>query len=156
MMLVSHAIVGTAIGVVIGNPIAGFGLGVASHFICDATQHFDPGSYMKPGDETYGPREYIWATADVLAAFGITFLITLQQANSIAILAGSIGAMLPDIVLNTPFWKRRTRSLPGLGWVQEQIHKGWHWTVPARVWLAGTLTQVIAIGGSLWVLGGQL
>ena len=153
MMLVSHAIVGTAIGAAAGNPVAGFVIGVASHFVLDATPHFDPGSFMPPGDETYGPREYIWATADVLASVVALSLIALHHAHPTAIVAGSIGAMLPDIVLNTPFWKEWSRKIPGLDWVQENIHKGWHWTVPPQDWLAGILTQIIAIGGSLWLLG---
>ncbi len=152
-MLVSHAIVGTAIGAVSGNPITGFVLGVGSHFIADATPHFDPGSYMKPGEETYDLKTYVWAGTDVVASFVAATTIALFHANPVAVAAGAFGAMLPDIVLNPPFWKDWTRSLPGLRWIQERIHSGWHWTVPPKDWFAGTITQVIAIVGAAWVLG---
>ena len=153
MMLVAHVAVGAAVGTATGNPVLGFAAGLTSHFLCDMLPHFDAGSFMDPGDEHYGVREYIWAVGDILASAGLLFILAKHSPDPVTLLASGIAAALPDIVFNTPFWSDWTRSIPGLKWVHSKIHDGMHWTAPVPDWLAGTLTQVIVIGGALWFLG---
>ena len=153
MMLVAHVAVGAAVGTATGNPVLGLAAGITSHFICDMLPHFDAGSFMEPGKEIYGAREYIWAAADIILSIGLLYILARHSTNPAALVAGGIGAALPDIIFNTPFWSGWTREIPGLKWVHDKIHDGMHWTAPAPDWLAGTLVQVIAIGGALWFLG---
>lgn len=153
MMVIAHAVVGCAIGSLTGDPVLGFVGGVVSHFVLDATPHFDPGSFMPPGKEVYTVREYLWATIDGLGCLALIWLLARQSVDPVSVVAGGFGGITPDVVLNMPLWKETTRAWPGFHWIQEHIHKGWHWTVPARDWLAGTVTQLTAIGGALWLLG---
>lgn len=153
MMVVAHVAVGAAVGSLTGDPVLAFIAGTASHFVMDAVPHFDPGTFMEPGKEHYGIREYIWGSADLLACLGFIAVLAMHHAHPALIIAGGIGGLSPDAVLNTPFWKEYTRPIPGFHWVQEKIHQGWHRTVLPTSWLAGVLTQLIAIGGSLWLLG---
>ncbi len=153
MMVTAHVAVGAAVGSLTGDPVLAFLAGTASHFAMDAVPHFDPGSYMLPGKEVYGIREYVWGTADLLACLGFIAVLAMHHAHPALIVAGGIGGLFPDALLNTPFWKTFTRKIPGFGWVQDKVHEGWHRTVLPQDWLAGALTQIIAIGASLWLLG---
>ena len=153
MMVVAHVAVGAALGAAVGHPVLGFALGVASHIVLDATPHFDAGSFMTPGDETYRLREYIWATTDVLLAVGFGLWLSWHAQNPVAVAAGGIGGLLPDLMFNPPFWSQWTRAIPGFSWFNRVLHQGLHWTVPASDWLAGTVTQLVAVGGALWWLG---
>ena len=153
MMVTAHVAVGAAVGVATGNPLLGLAAGIASHFVCDMVPHFDAGSFMAPGKEIYGVREYVWAVADIVVSTGFIVIMARHSSNPAALVAGGIGGALPDITFNTPFWSEWTREIPGFKWLHHRIHENMHWTAPAPDWLAGTITQLVAIGGALWFLG---
>jgi len=153
MMVTAHVAVGAAVGAFTGDPVLAFLAGTASHFVMDAVPHLDAGTLMPMGKEVYQTRDYIWAALDAILCLGFIWLLSTHAAHPSLVIAGGLGGLFPDAFFHTPPWRKFTRNLPGFHWVQERIHKGWQSTAVPADWFAGLVTQLIAIGVSLWLLG---
>jgi len=167
MMFTTHAMAGAAIGILSGNPILGFGLGVLSHHALDALPHFDVGSlYLEKGK---GPswagvkyeekskfkvrRDWIMLFVDVLIC-GIIFLYLLFRLPINywpLLIIGALGGLLTDIFDVSPFWKDKFRNTR-LGKVWHKWHYLLHWPLPWRMWHIGIGIQVVVIAVSLFLI----
>ncbi len=101
MTITTHATVGAAIGFHIGNPILGFFLGLASHFLLDMIPHGD----SKISDAFRIQKKRTWpitytALDAIIAVYLILFIFNLKQHFDELTLSLSIaGAVLPDLIV---------------------------------------------------------
>jgi hypothetical protein len=104
MTITTHAAIGAVIGTSVGNPVLGFILGGASHFLVDMIPH---GDVFLADDYRIHKKHFRWTIAYGIAdmIIGILLLMLLglfldsritQSAVYIASIAGSI---LPDILV---------------------------------------------------------
>lgn len=171
MMTVPHAVAGAALGSMIGDHtgsvVIAFTVGIASHYVLDAFPHWER-IYKPAGDINFDttdaahewPRHiFVQAALDVIAAafivWGIISFLTpgdlLVGSN---IFWGAFGAVLPDLIDNVPFWNTRlqkTKLFAATAKFHNRIHicEDWPKKYP---FVTGLLTQLIVIGGSLWIL----
>lgn len=81
MSVYTHTALGAAVGVAVGNPLAAFFLGAATHAVSDEVAHFD--------------FDHVWLEVILAVAAG-TFLWWLCGWRT-AVLFGILGAALPDL-----------------------------------------------------------
>jgi len=68
------------------------------------------------------------------------------------IIIGALGGILPDVVDSSPLWSIKLREkIPSMSKYND-FHGFFHWTVPAKKWPLGMLTQILLIAASLWYL----
>ena len=102
MTITTHATVGTLIGYSIGNPVAGFILGIISHYVLDLIPH---GDYKINVDfrktKKKIKRAVAYGTVDaVLAILLILWIVNWKDfANMSAISWAIAGAVLPDLMV---------------------------------------------------------
>lgn len=114
MTAVNHALTGTAIGLLVGEPLIALPVAVASHFICDALPHFDsgiPGARLKSSNF----RNYL-----ILEAL-LCFLIVL-----------SLALLRPDHWFLASVCAFLATS-PDLLWINRylKVRRGQHWKASA-------------------------
>lgn len=167
MLFTTHALTGAAIGVLSGNPIAGFFLGFLSHHILDAIPHFDQGSLYISKDK--GP---VWAGAkyeeakkfrvkrDWILLFidmGIASALSLYILSNSSLkswplfILGAAGGLLPDILDVSPFWRDRFRAL-AVGKIFHKFHDFFHWPLTLKYWHLGIGIQIVIVGVVLFLL----
>ncbi len=100
MTLTTHAAIGAALGSCIGNPLLGFALALASHFLVDIIPHGDnklADSYRVLRKKRAGMA---YVTLDAATAIIFLMLILPTQAEhttgSLAFSSAVIGSVLPD------------------------------------------------------------
>ncbi|MFA6094425.1 MAG: hypothetical protein WC757_00870 [Candidatus Paceibacterota bacterium] len=108
MILVTHAVVGaTVASFVPAHPVEGFVLGFLSHFILDSIPHWDYN--IKSGfiDPDRNSRfsfskdiivDAMKIIADILAGFVLAYILFHNQFSGVAVYAGVMGALMPDIL----------------------------------------------------------
>lgn len=106
MILSTHAVVGAALASLMpSQPIAAFAAGFASHFVIDAIPHWDyplrsiSVAPRAQNDKRLTPallRDVTVIGFDALAGLALAIAIFATPATLVAILAGAVGAMLPD------------------------------------------------------------
>jgi hypothetical protein len=98
VLLTNHVLSGALIGGLVRRPVTAFTLGVASHFALDAVPHWGRWG---------GRRRFLRiAVADGLvglAAMGVLVAVS-PPARRKAVLAGMVGAALPDMDKPTMLW----------------------------------------------------
>lgn len=156
MLNTPHLLTGAAIGVLTGNPIIAFFGAIASHFVLDIVPHFDPGTFHFGDEQPIKVDERDLAIGFIDLALAFFLLIWLAGVAPIIALApalGMFGGILPDIIGLSPLAFPKLYNKPGLNQYFKLTGK-YHYTVkPKMIWL-GILTQVIVIGGALWILVG--
>lgn len=163
MIFTAHLLAGGAIGAVTGEPISALALGIASHHLLDRTIHTDIGTYYYGKWKQLGvdrsnfmitrPLDWAVGVIDVVIGTIVALLIWPHTGYSFAVLAGAIGAVLPDVIDNGPYIQRLFRKT-GFGRRYHTFHWQFHHTAPPKLWWLGVLTQVAIMGVSLWVLLG--
>jgi hypothetical protein len=167
MLTIPHMLVGAATATIVtnatGSPALGFAAAVGSHFLMDMVPHLDvpPSAPRYPGTDEiiYTPRIYLQVAIDNgVALLGLAYLWTTHfgYPSITPFLFGALGGFLPDLIFNVPFWKNFFRRLPVLNAIQhfhDWTHHIWHDRFPMTryAWL-GVLTQLVAIGLSVWYL----
>ncbi|MCC6290988.1 hypothetical protein IT398_02895 [Candidatus Nomurabacteria bacterium] len=123
MILVTHAVVGGAIGQVIGNPSLAFSAGFLSHFILDAIPHWDYPLGAKIGaaldvdmniSSKYFKHDIAKITLDILIGFIFVYIFQLS-------FWAAAGAIFPDF-LQFAYFKLRWRPLRWLQSFHIWIH----------------------------------
>lgn len=158
MLIIGHTAIGVGVGLATGNPLIALGAGVVSHHLGDAVPHFDPGSYLvgQPrearGVEKMLRRDWIIIAVDTLLTLGYLVYLYPYLSTEIlpAVAMGVVGANLPDIIHNVPFWSLRLRRINWVRAWQEKIHWVFHWTLPVKFWYIGVATQLVPIVGVAW------
>lgn len=153
MLSTPHVLIGAAIGSLISSPVLAFIAGVASHHFFDLVPHWDPASWHdRAKDFTWTKRDYLVAYIDNLIAFALMAIIYWWWRGSyyqVSVLAGMLGAIMPDLWHNVPFWNRLTRSITK-PWLN--FHRRWHHTLQQRDWWIGLLIAVVTSVISILVL----
>lgn len=155
MLITPHILAGTALGLAVGNPVAGFALGLASHFILDAVPHVDPGTwhYYEPFS-THGldVRDFTTGLLDVAAAtFGFLVLSGHAPIAAAAPIAGAIGGALPDSLVLVGLFFKELPKKKGIKWYYDLVEK-YHYTAKPSQWVLGVATQFAVILGSVWFI----
>ncbi len=169
MLVVPHLIFGAALGQAVndlpGATVLAFGLGVASHYFLDSLPHwerlvgykgsdFDP---ARPASEW--PRGYlIHATIDViLAALLLVYLmwrVPHGQFYQNPVFWGALGAVLPDLLDNVPFWSGKIANWP-IFKQERYIHRYFHITDESQQHMPkylGLVTQIAVFLFGAWII----
>lgn len=169
MLLSIHALAGAALGSLVGavpgQGLIAFGVGWASHYVLDSIPHREQIIPVKNVDhfETDDPAKdwprsiFYQAVVDVLLAFGIIAYFYLSQENgdwNAPQVWGALGAMIPDLLGNSPYWNRKLAKIP-LFKKENNFHRQIHVSKESQkkygnTW--GILTQLIVIFGAIWIL----
>jgi hypothetical protein len=106
MILSTHAVVGGALASLSpSHPVAAFAVGFASHFVIDAIPHWDyplrsisvaPGARNQVRLTSALARDLALIGFDAIVGLALAIGIFATPATIVAILAGAVGAMLPD------------------------------------------------------------
>jgi hypothetical protein len=106
MILSTHAVVGGALaGLFPSHPVAAFAVGFASHFVIDAIPHWD--YPLRSISVARGARNQVRLTPalardvaligfDAIVGLALAIGIFATPSTIVAVLAGAVGAMLPD------------------------------------------------------------
>lgn len=97
MTAVNHALTGTLIGLVIGQPLAAVPLAIGSHFVCDALPHFGTGLPDKVVLKTRAFRDYLFAEA-LLCFLLVAVLAILRPDHWLLAAVCAFAAAAPDLV----------------------------------------------------------
>ena len=112
MLITNHVVAGAAVGVLVPRPASAFALGVASHLAMDALPHWG-----------HPDRSLFLKVAVVDGLFGLATLATLARTaprrRRVAVVAGMLGACLPDADKPCDLFFGRS---PFPAWVDE-VHK---------------------------------
>ncbi len=163
MLLVTHAVVGAAVGSATGNPYSAFLVGVVSHHVLDAIPHFDQGTfhtkrnkpnYMGIASEEvaigFSFRDWAIFAIDVaLASVIFSALISQRPDNMPAMLSGTLGGLVPDMIDSSPLWSKKLREKSSIIRTYHSFHHFFHWTASKQLAIIGILTQVVLIGMAL-------
>ncbi|MEX0594612.1 MAG: hypothetical protein WD157_00740 [Patescibacteria group bacterium] len=170
MLTVPHVIAGAALGSLVGDvpgqTVLAFAVGWGSHYVLDATPHwerlFGPNrsgfSTQMPVSEW--PKSFLYqALGDALLALGITTLL-LYNSGTLAlfwtspIFWGAVGGFFPDLLDNTPVinnylgkyrFVQRERKFHHDNHVSDEVQQ----KVPKYF---GLITQLVVCGVGLWIL----
>jgi hypothetical protein len=121
MTLTTHAAIGMLVAQTTNDPLLGFGLALASHYVADAVPHGDEFIYWR---HVHNPRDtftYMVAATDLF----VLILIVLAAVNyrnpdqAGLLVAATIGGILPDLgmTLHTKMRERLGPKTAGRGWV---------------------------------------
>ncbi|MEK7548663.1 MAG: hypothetical protein AAB499_02080 [Patescibacteria group bacterium] len=173
MLTVPHTLIGAALGSLapdspVSNVLA-FGLGWLSHFVLDTIPHWErlieaPEGRVKgfATEQTPNmwPRLYFWqAVIDVLLAATIILGLIYFWENALRFWRstwfwGALGGFFPDVVDNNPYITPHLQHRRGWRWLRH-FHQSIHISLRAQKKMprfVGLLTQVVAVGFSLWIL----
>jgi len=163
MLLSVHTLTGMAVGHLIGGEVPTgvvFLAGWASHYVLDAIPHSEqPFGKEETIDEKwriwqYPRRVFFFALSDSLLAAALLLIFCFFTGKLDGpIFWGGVGAMLPDLIDNVPFWSRSTRHTAIIG-LQYRWHRFFHVGSWQERWprYARLLTQAVVAILALWVL----
>jgi len=150
MTLTAHVATGIAIGSLTDSPTVGFFASWITHHVVDSIPHSDPGSWGATGENIFKSRKSsIWTICDITIAGILFFSFFALSGFSVIFFVSVLGATMPDLIDNSPFWSRSLRKLRPFQWFH-QFHEIVHYTIKTRkyLWL-GILTQVLIIIASV-------
>ena len=153
MNLTTHIAVGSAVGLAVGNPVAGFFVGWASHHFIDAIPHSDPGSFGSNGtDWLDSKRSVVWTLVDIIIGLALLTVILLKSNLNIILLWSVIGSTWPDVIDNSPFWSERLRKVFPIKQFH-QLHEVVHYTIKSgKYFWFGILTQLVVSAASIYYI----
>lgn len=174
MLVVPHLLFGGALGeAVSGLPGANglaFGLGIVSHLFLDSLPHWERlvgPKLAAPGGEGFNtetpikqwPRIYIVsAVADVVIAALLMVYINWRLPHGHfyqnPVFWGGLGAVLPDLLDNVPFWNRAIANWPLVKQLR-YLHSYFHISNESQHHMPkylGLITQLVVFFFSAWVI----
>jgi hypothetical protein len=102
MTLTTHVAIGAGIGVLVGNPVLGFTLGVISHFLVDMIPHGDTALV----DRFYVQKERLipvaYTTTDAVVAVILLVFLGVIKPDSVSTIPFAMavtGSVLPDLIV---------------------------------------------------------
>ncbi|MFA6963455.1 MAG: hypothetical protein WC227_01935 [Patescibacteria group bacterium] len=139
MITTVHVISGGLLGESIGDPFLAFAAGIILHFILDAIPHFD--NLLEDGEWTW--KQWVFTSADLLLMTSLLIFLKPELSLSSPFLWGAFGGLLPDILDNVPFWRKKFRSTY-FGGKLRAFHQGIHPKGKQSVFW-GAITQIAAL-----------
>ena len=130
MTAINHALTGTAIGLLIGEPLLAVPAAVASHFVCDALPHFGPSMSTTKLFKSTSFRNYL--VIEALLCFSVVLTLAIVQPThwQLAALCAFLAAS-PDLLWINPYLKIRhgkhwklslyAKFAGGIQWFQRPI-----------------------------------
>ena len=156
MLATPHILTGAVIGILLSSIPAIIVVAFLSHFVLDAIPHtevstFRPIEERDIDDPRIDKLTYNIAFVDI--AIGMSFIVILfsNRQDIFLPLIGIGAAILLDVINHVPLWKKYTRTLPIFKQIY-QIHRGIHYQLPTKFWPVGVITQIIIVGGAIWLL----
>ena len=153
MILSSHVAIGVAVGTVAGSPLAGFVIGFISHHVADMIPHTDPGSDGANVENMLQNKKVLrQLILDLILSVLIIIFTVFISGYSTILLVSVIGATLPDIIDNSPFWSTYLRKQFPTNYYHK-FHEYFHFTITNKKYFSlGYLTQCILIAISLYIV----
>lgn len=153
MILSSHVAIGVAVGTAAGSPLAGFVIGFVSHHIADMIPHTDPGSDGASVENMLQNKKVLrQLILDFIFSVLIIMFTVFVNGYSIILLASVAGAILPDVIDNSPFWSPYLRKVFPTDYYH-RFHEYFHFTIMnKKYYYFGYLTQCILIAISLYIV----
>lgn len=145
MLSIAHATTGAFIATKIANPIIGIPIALASHYILDATPHWDAGTGLSSGKKT--PKQAFIAEIPDLILSAVLVLLFFQLGrpleftiSGLAPYWGAFFGIFPDF-LEAPrnFLKKEPKFLKPLN----DFHHSFHNSTPDK--LKGLIPQILLI-----------
>lgn len=141
MLITNHVLSGAVIGAVVRRPLPAFVLGVASHFVLDATPHW--GNWR---DHRQFMRVAVPDGLTGLAVIAVMTSIAPPSART-AVMAGMAGAALPDIDKPSKVFFRRApfpRVVQEFHWaIQREAPGRAHYEATAAALFGATALAVL-------------
>jgi len=123
-MLMPHILAGAALATIVPASTPGrvgaFVLGVASHYALDAVPHWE--RLFGPHYNDQMPKDYLLWPDHIIIQGALDMFVGLlllryfsfaaPSSFALGIFLGGLGAALPDVLDNTPWWKHLTKKLP--------------------------------------------
>lgn len=154
MILLTHAVTGAAVGQLTGNPILAFVTGFVSHFLLDAIPHWDYPFSEEAVRSGRLPRQDLVKIA-IDGTVGMLGVIVVQfffpSLLFWPMLAGAIGAMLPD-ALQFAYFKTKWRWLAALQAFHEWIHTSVKLVGEPKLIIIGVVSQFFIVMASYWFI----
>ena len=177
MILVTHAIAGGAVASLVpNNPVLGFTLGFASHFLLDAIPHWDypirsleksKEKLKEINTESHGIinkvnndidfiernwmflfRDFIFVVLDVLAGLIVVFYFAqTKNQDFLTPFLGAFGGVLPDGILFLFFFTKHN----SLKWMKD-LQDFFHTKIKINNHIFGFLLQIVFIILILYIL----
>lgn len=151
MLETPHVAVGIAIASKISNPLLSIPLVFLSHFVLDATPHWNP--HLNTETKKFGRPTYtstVIVVIDCLFALGLGIYFSIQALpnifNSLTILFAGLVSVLPDLV-EAPYFYLNFRNKFLEKWIsfQKSIQND-----VSPFW--GLLTQVLTVIASIYFI----
>ena len=132
MLVTNHVLSGAVIGAAVRRPVPAFALGVASHFVLDATPHW--------GKFESGPGYLRVAVPDGLIGLAVMGAMTAltPRPTRLAVLAGMAGAALPDLDKPSKLFFGRSPFPPAV----DRFHKVIQHEAPRRAHYEATAAVI--------------
>lgn len=102
MTLTTHAAIGAVIGGMIGNPILGFALGLASHFLVDIVPHGDnqlADLFRIHKKKRKFAVAYVMVDATLAMYLVMAVFLVRTDSSHLAFAAAVAGSVLPDLLI---------------------------------------------------------
>jgi len=146
MTLTAHVCAGSAIATVSDDPLIGFFAGLLSHHILDAIAHSDFGSLGGNINNIFkNKKNLFYVLADILIALIIFTFFALKISDFVQIFWSVAGAILPDVIDNSPFWSKYTRKVFPTNYYHK-FHETVHYTILNKKYFwVGIITQLIVV-----------
>lgn len=146
MTATNHALTGTAIGLIVGQPLLALPLALLSHYICDAIPHFGTGLPDTVVLKTKAFRTYLLVEAAI--CFGVVLaLALLQPAHWELAAVCAFVAAAPDLLSINHFATIRR----GKKW-----KSGWYTSFASKIqWFErpiGAVVEVVWLIGLIWLI----
>lgn len=153
MTLTAHTCAGSAIAVVTGDPLTGFFVGLLSHHVLDAIAHSDLGSLGGNINNIFNNKKNLfYVLADILFAFVLFVVFAFKIADFSQIFWSVGGAILPDVIDNSPFWSKYTRKIFPTNYYHK-FHETVHCTILKKKYFwVGIATQLVVVLISLYYI----
>jgi hypothetical protein len=97
MTAINHALTGTVIGLLVGQPLLAVPLAVGSHYVCDALPHFGTGLPDKVVLKTNKFRDYLVVEA-ILCFLLVVGLATIRPEHWLLAAICAFTATAPDLL----------------------------------------------------------
>lgn len=144
MLITPHATVGSAIAVIVPNPLLAIPLSIASHYLLDTVPHWQ---------ETLAPYEpnkwtFVRVPIDILLAVGVTYWATTIHPDASSVIWLSAAASnVPDLDSFLVFYKK--------AFTNKLIKSYWDWHCRIQNETSkfyGVITQIVVIAAGILLI----